>query len=102
MSYIKGMNSDALAAQQHTEDRLRKKYEANLKKDLKEMGKISAFKEYFESLPLEAQNLSEVEHIEEFIQGRNFGFALIRNGFNENNYATYIEEKAAKKAKNHR
>ena len=28
-TYIKGMNSDALAAQQHTEDRLRKKYEAN-------------------------------------------------------------------------
>lgn len=102
MAYLKGRNSDALAAQKYTDEQLRKKYEANLKKDLKEMGKVSAFKEYFESLPLEDQNLSEVEHIEEFIEGRNFGFALIRNGFNADNYAKYIEEKEGKKTKNHR
>lgn len=104
MAYIKGINSSALAAQQHTEKRLRKKYEANtsIAPQLKELGKISAFKEKFEGILLKDQNLSEYENAEAFISGREFGFSLIKNGFTEENYYSYLESREEKKSKNHR
>ena len=61
------------------------------------MGKFSAFKEFFEKIPLAEQDFSYIFPDEDitinpsFIEGRNFGFILIKNGFSEEKYHEYVE-----------
>jgi hypothetical protein len=89
MAYIPGRNSDAVAAQKYNTERLQKIYDTKLNHQLKELGKISAFREGLEEIKLEEQKFPPVPGIESFealianeyfIEGRTFGFSLIKNG----------------------
>jgi len=95
MAYIPGQYSDAVALQEHTERKLRNKYDRVMNNSLKEIGKSSAFKEYFEGIKLENQELPKMESVDNlientaFLEGRKFGFLLIQKGFNEEMYHDY-------------
>ena len=96
MSYKPGLYSSAIAAKKYTEEQIKKASQKIEAITLKELGKYSAFKEVFENIPLEEQDFSytnlQVDIITNpnFIEGRTFGFVLIKNGFNEENYKKYV------------
>lgn len=97
MAYTPGRNSKILAAQQYNDDMLRKKYDKKFSNELKELGKVSTFKEEFEGIKLENQVFPQIPTIENiteneyFIEGRKFGYALIAGGFDAEKYNAYIE-----------
>jgi len=99
MAYIPGHNSKALEAEEYTRKKLEKLSKEKNSSTLKELGKISAFKEEFEGIKLENQVFPQIPTIdnivenEYFIEGRKFGYTLITNGFNEENYNSYITAK---------
>lgn len=103
MAYKPGLYSTAIAAQKNTDERLKKQSEQKGTESLKELGKYSAFKEVFEGIALENQDFSYVNINEDiinnpnFIEGRNFGFVLIKNGFSEEKYSEYIKATSTKK-----
>ena len=105
MTYIPGQNSNALAAEENTKEKLKKMEESKRNSYLKELGKVSAFKETFEGISLEEQEIQfpkevadivDIKTKEAFLEGRRFGFTLIKNGFNEINYSAYINATTAK------
>jgi hypothetical protein len=90
-----GKYSEAVKLQTNYESRIRKKYESKINNALKELGKLSAFKESFEGIKLENQELPKIESVDNitenkyFLEGRKFGFLLIDNGFTEEMYQGY-------------
>lgn len=104
MDYKKaGLHSDALAAEQYNNEQIKKASEKMEAITLKELGKFSAFKEIFEGVPLEEQDFSyanikgDIITNPYFLEGRNFGFVLIKNGFSNANYLKYKQETESKK-----
>lgn len=65
-------------------------------------GRISAFEEHFEGIPLEEQELPTVGPIynilesESFQKGRERGLFLIKNGFTQEQYKNFLSEFEAK------
>lgn len=96
MGYKTGQFSFAIAAQKHKEEELIKQSAKMESITLKEMGKYSAFKEVFEGIPLEEQDFSyinsndDIKSNNSFVEGRKFGFVLIKNGFSKENYNKYV------------
>ena len=98
MFYSKpGANSEAIEAENRNQKKLEYLYKKPKSITLKELGKFSAFKEIFEEIPLEEQDFSYIfpnEDItinQDFIDGRKFGFILIKNGFSEEKYHEYVK-----------
>ena len=97
MGYKPGLYSDAIAASDYNKKQLKKESEKKVAITLKELGKYSAFKEIFEDMKLEEQDFSYI-NIEgdiisnpNFIEGRKFGFILIKNGFDKEKYNAYVK-----------
>lgn len=103
MAYKPGQNSEAVAAKEYNEKRLKKIYDEKSSHHLKEAGKISAFKEAFEGIKLEEQEFPQIDFVENiienkfFLEGRKFGLSLIKGGFTVENYITYVNGKESKK-----
>lgn len=99
MAYIPGSYSKAVELQEHHEEKIKKLYEHKIGSSLKELGKLSAFREVFEGIKLEEQEFEKIESVDNllenkyFIEGRNFGFTLIKNGFNMEMYLNYSQNK---------
>ena len=108
MAYTAGKNSKILAVQQYNNDRLKEKYDKKFSNELKELGKVSAFKEEFEGIKLENQVFPQIPTIENitenqfFNEGRKFGYALIAGGFDLEKYNAYTKAREEKETKKHR
>lgn len=108
MVYIPGHNSKALEAEEYTRRKLEKITKEKHSSTLKELGKVSAFKEEFEGVKLENQIFPQIPTVdniienEYFIEGRKFGFTLIANGFDTDKYNAYTKSKEDKKTSKHR
>ena len=103
MYYRPGHNSNAIAAQQYIDEQLKKKSQKPESTTLKKLGKDSALQETFEGITLENQDFSyinisgDITSNPDFIAGRTFGFALVENGFTEEQYRAYINVSTTKK-----